>query len=230
MSYEYIDIDIDDRVATISFDRPEHDNKIIAAMMQQYIEALEEATASGADLLVLRGTGGDFTVGRDQDENPEDLTKEDNLSMIFRANGLLTEFDGVSIAAVRGRALGFGCGTAAQSDITIAGSNAVFGFDEINHGFAPTIVLTWLETYVGRKAAIDLVMTGRRVPASEAKEMGLVTQVVPDERFEAVVEDTIDDTLGKNIEALKTCKFYPREIQSVDQADRADYALSKLLD
>lgn len=230
MSYEYVDITVEDRTATVSFDRPEHENKIIAEMMRQYIEALEEATDSGADVLVVRGNGGNFSVGRDQDEKPDGLTKKDNLSMIFRANELLTEFDGVTVAAVEGKALGFGCGTAVQSDLTIASDNAVFGFDEINHGFAPTIVLTWLENYVGRKAAVDLVMTGRRVSVAEAKEMGLVTHVVPTDNVDAVVDDTVESLLSKNIEALKTCKFYPREIQSVDPDDRKEYALGKLLD
>jgi enoyl-CoA hydratase/carnithine racemase len=230
MSYDHVDISIDDRTATVSFDRTEYDNRIIAEMMSQYIEALEEATDADVDVLVVRGKGGNFTVGRDQDENPEGLSKADNLSMIFRANELLTEFDGVTIAAVEGKALGFGCGTAAQCDLTIATDTSLFGFTEINHGFAPTIVLTWLETYVGRKTALDLVMTGRRVAATEAKEMGLVTQVVEEDRFEAVVQDTVDDMLEKNIEALKTCKFYPREIQTVDADERADYALGKLLD
>lgn len=218
------------RVGTVTFRRPEARNMVDSATMQSLIDALAEANDAAIDVLVMRGEGEAFCVGRDQEENPEHLSREENLSMILEANDLWADFDGVTVAAVSGDALGFGCGMAVQADITLAAEDAQLGFTEIDHGFAPTIVLSYIETYLPQKRALDLVMTGRRVPAPEAREMGMVTRVAPEEGFEGMVDDYVETLAGLNADALRKCKFFMREVRDVPVDERAEYGLSTLLD
>lgn len=219
----------DGDVGRVTFRRPEAGNQVNLATMRALIAALEEARESDVDVLVARGEGEAFCVGRDQEEEPEDLTLRENLSLILEANELWGDFDGVTVAAVSGDALGFGCGLAVQADITLAAADAQLGFTEIHHGFAPTIVLSYIETYLPRKRALDLVMTGRTVPAPEAREMGLVTRVAPEEGFEGLVADYVDTLAGLNADALRQCKFYMREVAEVPPDERDEFALDALV-
>ena len=93
------------------------------------------------------------------------------------------------IARVPGFALAGGCGLAVAADLTIAAESAVFGLPEIGLGLLPLVVSAPLFRAMGsRKALLDLVLTGRRVPAAEALTLGLATRVVPDENLDAEVE------------------------------------------
>jgi 2-(1,2-epoxy-1,2-dihydrophenyl)acetyl-CoA isomerase len=218
----------DGSVGTVTFRRPEEGNQINLATMRAFISALEDADESDADILVLRGEGEDFCIGRDQEEDPEELTFRENLSLILTANELWRDFDGATVAAVSGDALGFGCGVALQADITLAAEDAQLGFTEIHHGFAPTIVLTYIEDFLPRKRALDLVMTGRTVPAEEAREMGIVTRVAPTEGFAGTVDDFVDTLAGLNPDALRTCKFFMRDVADVPADERGEFALDTL--
>src|ERR1700754_752209 len=127
---EYVAYERTDRVARIRFDRPEVANRIHSTTMRQFIDALDAATSSKADVVVISGAGRDFSVGRDQQEVlPEGMSKLDNTALIVAANRLLTGFPGITVAVVQGRALGFGCGVALQSDLSVAAETAELGFD-----------------------------------------------------------------------------------------------------
>lgn len=227
---ELVTFEQDGTIGTVTFRRPDEGNQVNLATMRAFIDALELAGDSDADILVLRGTGEAFCIGRDQEEDPDDLTFRENLSLILTANERWRDFDGVTIAAVSGDALGFGCGLALQADVTLAAESAQLGFTEIHHGFAPTIVLTYIEDFLPRKRALDLVMTGRTVPSEEAREMGLVTRVVPGEGFAGAVDDVADTLAELNPDALRTCKFFMRDVADVPPAERGEFALDTLVD
>jgi enoyl-CoA hydratase/carnithine racemase len=228
MSDQLVHFRTEGRVGSVVLDRPEAGNRINVATMRAFIDALTRANEADIDVLTISATGSDFSLGRDQDEKPTGLSKRDNLALILDANRLLGGFQGVTVAAINGRALGFGSGVAAQCDITIASDLAQLCFTEIQHGFAPSIVMTYLETYVNRKVALDLLMTGRIINAAEAQSMGIVTRVVPDEHLAASVQQTVDSLTDKPAHALRQCKFFLREIATVPEADRGPHALDAL--
>jgi enoyl-CoA hydratase/carnithine racemase len=218
----------DGRTGHVIFDRPAQGNRVNVATMRDFISSLQEAHEASVDVLVIEANGDDFSLGRDQDEKPTGMSKRDNLALILDANDLLGNFQGVTVAKIRGRALGFGSGLATQCDITLASDLAQFGFTEIQHGFAPSIVMTYLETFVSRKAAVDLLMTGRQINATEARELGMVTRVVRDEELDGAVDATVTSLLDKPIGALRQCKFFLRDIGRVPEADRPAAALDAL--
>src|SRR5207248_5504936 len=86
-----------------------------------------------------------------------------------------------TLAAVHGYALGGGAALALSCDIRLAGSSAVFGFPEVLLGWNPPWAMARLARAVGESAALELLMTGRRMAAEEAARLGLVSRCVPDE-------------------------------------------------
>jgi len=92
------------------------------------------------------------------------------------------------IAAVQGRALAGGCGLATACDIVLASASARLGYPEVKIGFVPAMVMAILRRNVSEKRAFEMVTLGAEVGASEAKQLGLVNQVFPDETFEQEIE------------------------------------------
>jgi methylglutaconyl-CoA hydratase len=217
---------IDRKAARLTLDRPEESNRLTYAMMRQVIEGLRRAQDE-ADVLVIDAAGGDFTVGRDQTERIEGVTKRDNLALILEANGLLTGFAGVTVVAAQGRLRGFGAGLAVQSDITLLASDATVAFDEIAHGFAPTIVLTYLADAIGRKRAIELVSSGRVLHAEEAVAYALASRVA-EGSLERAVDTLVDTLLGYDRDALRMCKRFVTEMPTLPVAERGGRALDAL--
>lgn len=217
----------DGAVAYVTLDRPAAHNLVTYELIGQLIEAL--SAAKSADVLVLRASGQDFTLGRDQAERPAAVTPAASLGRITEVNDLLGAFEGISVALVRGRALGFGSGLAVQCDVTIASETAVFGFDEIRHGFPPLIVESYLTRYVPRKAALELVLTGRQIPASEAHALGMISRVVPDSDLDCAGDALVARLCAANPSALRRAKGFLAEISGVPEAERGSYGARELV-
>jgi methylglutaconyl-CoA hydratase len=96
------------------------------------------------------------------------------------------------IAAVNGHALAGGCGMATLCDFTIAVPEAKFGYTEVKIGFLPAIVSVFLTRQIGEKRARDLLLTGRLVDAPEAKDLGLINEIVPTDRLMDRVKELAD--------------------------------------
>ncbi|MBO0826773.1 MAG: enoyl-CoA hydratase/isomerase family protein [Streptosporangiales bacterium] len=225
--HSFVDYRRDGTVAYVTLDRPEHSNLVTYAMMTQLVDALTDAAS--ASVIVLAANGQDFTLGRDQSERPTGVSPAEALGRINQVNALLHEFAGVSVALVRGRAVGFGSGVAVNCDITVAATSAVFGFDEIAHGFPPLVVEAYLADYVPRKAALDLVLTGRRVGAEEALALGMVSRVVPDEQLEAAGAELVAGLVAADDRALQRAKSFLAEIGGVPPAERPAYGVTELV-
>jgi enoyl-CoA hydratase/carnithine racemase len=221
---------VEDRVARLTLNRPEAANRITSTMMSQLVDALQRAGSSGADILVISAAGADFSVGRDQHEQlPEGMTKADNTALIVAANDALHAFPGVTVASVRGRALGFGCGLALQCHLSVAADTAVLGFDEIRHGLAPRFVMSYIEEYVGVKRALDLILTGRLLAAAQAELYGMVSRVVVADALDAGTESLVADLLSSPPELLSACTDYLVQVRDIPPEDRGRVALDRTL-
>ncbi len=214
------------RLAQVRLNRPQHGNRLAFHMMTELVGALTAAASSGADVLTITAAGADFCLGRDGEERlPDGVTRADNLGLIVAANAALTVFPGLSLAAVQGRAFGFGCGLAVQADITLASRTATFAFDESRKGRPPRFVMGYLADYIGPKRALDLVATGRVLNATTAEDFGIVTRVVSPDDLTSATSEMAQTLLELDRDALHTCKAYPREVRGLPWDERGEYAL-----
>jgi len=181
---ENLKIDHADGVITISISRPEALNALNLKTLSELITVLQQ-TYQHADYrgIILTGDGEKaFVAGADIKELSA-LTHEQALA--FAQNGqrlfkLIEDCPKPIIAAVNGYALGGGCELAMACHIRIASENARFGQPEVNLGIIPAYGGTQrLPQLVGRGKALELMMTGDMISATQAKDIGLVNHVVP---------------------------------------------------
>src|SRR5579859_160453 len=188
MPYETLLLESSGHVATITLNRPDKRNSINTQMIADLQSALDEVEKTHARVVILTGAGKVFCAGMDlsllqaiatqsPSENQEDSRR---MAKMFRR---IWSYSKPLIAAVNGHALAGGCGIATLCDFTIAVPEAKFGYTEVKIGFLPAIVSVFLTRQIGDKHARDLLLTGRLVDATEAKALGLITEIVPHERL-----------------------------------------------
>src|SRR5690242_20307197 len=186
--YSTLQLERTDNLATITLNRPEKRNAISAQMIGELQTALNEIEKSHVRVVVITGAGKAFCAEMDLEmlaaiaqqtahENQEDSRR---MARMFRR---IWSFPRPLIAAVNGHALAGGCGIATLCDFTIAVPEAKFGYTEVKIGFLPAIVSVFLTRQIGDKRARDLLLTGRLIEAQEAKEMGLVNEIVAPEKL-----------------------------------------------
>lgn len=167
-------------VAGVVFTRAADGNFITSAQLAEFAETLERViTMDGLKAVVLSGEGPHFCAGR---VGAKGLTSaaavQDDLNLILEVNRRLRASPVPFVAAVEGKAFGFGCGFSTQCDITIAGEGAVFALPEMSHKLPPLIVLSYFGKFVPFKRAFELALTSREFGAAEAREIGIVTEIV----------------------------------------------------
>ena len=169
-------------VALVTIDRPEALNALSFALLTELADALETLDTGGRTRAAIITGAGDraFAAGADivelADQTPGRLRSEGQFGSWDRIGAIGIPL----IAAVRGFALGGGCELAMTCDLIVAGDDARFGQPEIRIGVMPGAGGTQrLTRAIGVARAMELVLTGRMIDASEAYAAGLVTSVVP---------------------------------------------------
>jgi len=169
---------VESGVATIALDRPEARNALNGAMCDALCEAAARAAAdAGVRLVLVRGNGTVFCAGADVKER-QGMSKEEVRARRlkgFAAYAALEALPMPAIAVVQGAALGSGVEIAAACDFIVAKPDAVFGTPEALRG---TVGATQrLPRVLGKRLAKDLMFTGRRLTAEEARTLGFVSRI-----------------------------------------------------
>jgi methylglutaconyl-CoA hydratase len=196
MSYKTITLSYENRVALLTLNRPDKRNAISFELVDEVLRALEEVEKSDALVLVLTGAGKAFSGGLDLENlkaligrSPEQNVKDTRtMARLFRT---IYDFPKPTVAAVNGAAIAGGTGLATLCDITIASTEAKFGYTEVRIGFIPAIVSSFLVRQVGEKQARDLLLTGRIFDAAEAYRIGLINEVVEPDRLMPRVREVV---------------------------------------
>ena len=191
MSYKNIVVEIHGQAVLIRLERPKALNALNGGLISDLnsaIDTYEEDDQIGA--IVITGSDKAFAAGADikemQPKGYVDVFFDDFIGQWDR----LTLCRKPVIAAVAGYALGGGCELAMMCDFIIAAENASFGQPEINLGTFPGSGGTQrLPNAVGKSKAMDMILTGRSMDASEAERIGLVSRIVP-------LSDLIDESLA----------------------------------
>ena len=191
MTYENILVETHDRVGLIRLNRPKALNALSKGLFADLNAALtifQDDARIGA--IVLTGSERAFAAGADIKEIQDQSFADAYLGNLISPWEYITQIRKPVVAAVAGFALGGGCELAMMCDFIVACETAKFGQPEIKLGTIPGAGGTQrLTRFVGKSKAMDMVLTGRMMDATEAERSGLVSRVLPAEDFvEAVVK------------------------------------------
>ncbi|MFB4162487.1 crotonase/enoyl-CoA hydratase family protein [Alteribacillus sp. JSM 102045] len=187
---QIIQTETNDGVMTITLTRPEHLNAFNQAMLDELLTVLDEADYNDdVRAIIITGDGKAFCAGSDleggasafvDNETPPDKYRDTGGTLALR----LYEMKKPIIAAINGAAVGVGITMTLPMDIRIASEKAKMGFVFASRGIVPESCSGWfLPRIVGISTACDWVYSGRIIPAEEAKQAGLVSEVVPPEEL-----------------------------------------------
>lgn len=176
---------VEDGVAVVTLNRPEAMNAINGAMRLALMALFPELDVrKDVKVIVITGAGDKaFCTGADLKERSAKTTEEmvhDRHYLVAKSTSHISTISKPVIAAIKGYCMAGGYEMALQCDILIASDNAIFSLPEVTHGFFPGGgACQRLPRLVGYQMAKELIFTGRRWDAKEAKELGLVNKVVP---------------------------------------------------
>ena len=205
MSYKNISAQIDNGLGTITLNRPPV-NILNIEMMNEINDTLKDWIENRDLRVVLFNANGKcFSAGVDVAEHMGDLVPKmiESFHGMFR---LMNKLGAVTVSSVYGSCLGGGCELAIFCDLVIADDTAKFGQPEIQVGVLPPIAAQIMPRIIGRKAAIDLILSGRIISAQEAMGMGLINKVVAKGDLPKETQEFIKPYLSLSAEVLRVTK------------------------
>ncbi len=181
MSYRHIACERADTITTITMQRPERRNALSVEHMQELTDALRATGASDARAVVLAASGPIFCAGHDFGDMVErDLA---GMRQVFEVCAELMatvqKIPQPVVARVHGLAVGAGCQLVATADLAVAAEEARFATPGGRGGWFCTTPMVAVSRAIGRKRALEMVLTGDEIDAATAAAWGLVNRVVP---------------------------------------------------
>jgi len=182
--------EVDNEVVTITLNRPEKKNALSVALRDEISDTLNKLSGkNNVKAVVITGAGDVFSAGFDLKEFQKGMKDKDFNGMLWassdRFHHSILFFPLPIIAAVNGPAIAGGFDLASMCDIRVCTENAVFSHPEISFS---EVMYSPLHELLGGALARDLCLTGREVTAQEAKQINLVTNVVPQSSLEEEVK------------------------------------------
>ncbi len=196
MDYKNIIAKEKDMIGRITLNRPPV-NILNIEMMKEINNALKDFQKINLKVLIINAYGKAFSAGVDV----SDHTKEKVNEMIRVFHDIFTnlsKINALTVALVNGAALGGGCEVATFCDIVIASEKSKFGQPEIKVGVLPPIAAAIFPKLIWNKKALELLVTGETISANEAKNLGLINHILPDDNFELEAEKFINEKLVNN--------------------------------
>lgn len=202
-------------VKRLVLSRPDVRNAFDEKMMEELAEVLKQLEGipdpDQMRLLVLTGEGKVFSAGADlgymkrlsSQGEAESLVDAKGLAGLFYA---LASFPAPVICAVRGAAIGGGLGLTVCADYVLAEDNASFATSEVRLGLVPAVISPYIVRKIGLANAAPLMLSGRRIKAPEARELGVVQHVTSAERFDAALQEVVREFLQAGPEAARRTK------------------------
>ena len=182
MSYKNIIVARQDPLVYLILNRTDKFNALSREMMGEIACALTElSTESGAKVIIIRAEGKHFCTGHDLGEMKGGSTVDfkDIFDRCHRMMDLLHDVPQPVIAQVQGLATAAGCQLVAACDLAVAEENATFATPGVQIGLFCSTPMVPLSRSVGRKRALEMLLTGRRLSAAEAVDWGLINAAVP---------------------------------------------------
>ena len=252
MNYETIKYEINDKILTITLNRPDRLNAFTGQMMNDLISAFDSASKDDeVRVIIVTGEGRGFCAGADlaageatfnRDKNPraEKTEDEENLEWLRDGGGRTTlaiyDCSKPIIAAINGPAVGVGVTMTLPMDIRLASEDAKFGFVFARRGLVPEAASSWfLPRIVGISKSLEWTFSGKVFDAKEALDGGLVRSTHPKDTLmdEArnIANEIIENTSPVSVSMTRQMLWkmlgadHPMEAHKVDS--RAIYELGK---
>ncbi len=217
-------------VTTIILNRPDIGNLMTNEMAVVLAGMLDSAADS--HVVVLRGAGKDFCLGRDLTAPASPPTALDvrhsNTEPVLKLYRAFRHVSAPVVGLVTGGAIGLGCALAAACDITLASDDARFQLPEMDHGIPPCLAMSALINRVPLKAIAHLVYSTEVLIAAEALALGLVSKVYPARELHTNAGSFIDSLVGRPLPAVRAVKEYLRSAPAMDPQGMADFASNLL--
>lgn len=228
-AYQTIEVSQAENIARIFLNRPDVHNAFNATMIAELTDAFETVKdADSVRVVMLSGKGKSFCAGADLNWLKEIIhfSFEQNLEESFQLAELLYRIYSLPkpvIAVINGAAIGGGNGLLAASDIAVASEEAVFGLSEVKIGLVPAAISPYIIRKIGESRAREYFLTGKRISARKALEIGLVNEVAASTELEKKAEEIMGLLLTSGPEALASCKELLFKMPSMTLEDAKSY-------
>jgi enoyl-CoA hydratase len=199
------------------------------SMAERLSETLARAHET-SDAVLLTSAGPDFCSGRARDvagpPSSEAYTRRDEYSGIFGSYTAIRETPIPVVAAIEGRAMGYGLAVAAICDVSFASETASFNIPEIEHNVMPTMVMSAVADRMSRNAILWMAYSADFIDAQRALTYGIVSTVVPAAALLQEAERFCRVLLARPRPAILGLKEYLRVAPKMDERGATDYARS----
>jgi len=206
-------------VLTFTLDNEEHGNEVSGAMFDtMLVELRAEACKPIARVLRIRARGKVFCTGRERAGRDVATIRHESARLIELKRALRTS-PLISVAEVQGDAFGFGFGLAIVCDFVLVAEHALLGFPEMRSGLAPAAIMAYLGEYALPRFAFPLVLFGDPIESQPALQIGLISQVCPDDGLALNADALVERILRLDPEAVRRCKefFLTAQLNPFDQ-------------
>jgi len=228
-------LSVENRVATLTFERDDVRNALTGtALCDDIMATINWANASAdVSVLIITGAGKAFSSGGDvkamRDKagmfagTPTEIEAEYRAG-IQRVPAAMHAAEVITIAAVNGPAIGAGCDLACMCDLRLGSEAAAFGETFVNLGIIPGDGGAWfLQRLIGYQRAADMTFRGRIVRAAEAREIGLLLEVVEPKKLMSRTQELAGEIAAKPPQALRYAKRLMKLAQRTELPDFLDY-------
>jgi methylglutaconyl-CoA hydratase len=219
-------------ISQITIARPERKNAFDAALIAELTTVLGRVDRSSR-AVVLQSEGDTFCAGADVEwmRSMADYSLDQNIAdstALARMFRVLYDLEMPLVARVQGAAIGGGAGLVAVADIAVASTEATFAFTETRLGILPAVVSPYVVRKIGPARATALFVTGSRIDARRAHEIGLVERVVEPSDLEAAVGRVLEAILSGGPEAVNAAKRLVREVEGRPIDEVADLTVKRI--
>jgi methylglutaconyl-CoA hydratase len=190
-----IEVVRDRPVARVWLDRPDQHNALSPEMAVELIEAFHALAHDDlVRVVILGGRGPSFCAGADIAAMKASASSsfEDNMAEAQRLGGMfaaLADLPKPIVARVHGNVFGGGVGLVCACDLAVASADATFALSEVRLGIVPALISPYVIRRLGDRGSRELMLTGERIGATRALELGLVNHVVKSEELDAKVSE-----------------------------------------
>ena len=225
--FEYLQVEREGDVVTITLDRPEKRNALALDMMRILTAALREVGETDARTVVLAANGPVFSAGHNFGEMAG-ASQNEVRSLFDVCTEMMDTVQAIPqpvIARVHALAAAAGCQLVASCDLAVAAESSGFALSGIKYGLFCHTPLVAVVRNIGRKRALEMALTGDTIDARTAADWGLVNRVVPDDQLDDAVAELADRISADSglAKSLGKRGFYAQV--DLDQGKAYDYAI-----